>query len=61
MRESSPFKLLAIFFFLISAIAAIAGFFLIVGMVAVIAKMLFLLFGILFLTFAARHYLHYHR
>ncbi len=61
MRQHVDLRLWAVLFLVISVIAAMFGFLLIVGIVAVIARILFLVFAVLFVTFWVRHYRRRHR
>jgi uncharacterized membrane protein YtjA (UPF0391 family) len=54
------FRIWAILFLAVSIIAAVTGFFLIVGFMAIIVKILFVVFAVLFLTFWLRHYRRHH-
>ncbi len=57
MRQHS-YRLWAALFLLISAVAAMFGFLLFVGLMAVIARIILLLCAVLLTAFTIRHYLH---
>ena len=56
MRHELHLPAWAALFLIVSVIAAITGFFLIVGIMAVIARLLFVLFAVLFAALLIRHY-----